>query len=89
MTTETFIAHAVADAIGATKRQVQVWTDAGAVHCLLETDRQGRGRQRRYHLNELPSAALVAQLARQLLSIGVIRAWATICRERPGLLPLK
>ena len=42
------MAQAVADAIGANKRQVQIWTDAGILRCLPETDRQGRGRQRLY-----------------------------------------
>ena len=74
------MAQAVADAIGATKRQVQIWTDAGAVHCLPETDRQGRGRQRLYDLNELPLAALVATMARHRLPIGIIREWADSIR---------
>ena len=83
MTSKTLMAQAVADAIGATKRQVQVWTDAGAIHCLPETDRQGRGHQRLYDLNELPLAALVATMARHRLPIGIIREWADSIRYGP------
>jgi hypothetical protein len=57
------MAQAVADAIGATKRQVQLWTDAGVVQCIPETDRLGPGRQRHYERDEIPIAALVAAAA--------------------------
>ena len=61
---EPLMAQAVADAVGATKRQIQLWTDGGAIRCLPETDRQGRGRQRLYEQSELPFAALVAHIER-------------------------
>ena len=70
---ETLMAQAVADAIGATKRQVQIWTDAGAVHCIPETDRMGRGRQRLYDQSELPKAAIIARLAEFQVPIGVLQ----------------
>lgn len=45
---------------GATKRQVQLWTDAGALRCVAGTDRQGRGRQRLYSEDEARYARLAA-----------------------------
>ena len=74
------MAQAVADAIGATKRQVQLWTDGGAIRCLPETDRQGRGRQRLYDQTELPFAALVAALATHKLPIGDLILWSRVVR---------
>ena len=74
------MAQAVADAVGATKRQVQLWSDAGAIQCLPGTDRQGRGRQRKYARSELPFAAMAAFLARYQIPIGMIRAWTHFTR---------
>ena len=74
------MAQAVADAVGATKRQVQLWSDAGAIQCFPETDRQGRGRQRLYPRSELPFAAMAAFLARYQIPIGMIRAWIHFAR---------
>ncbi len=74
------MAQAVADAVGATKRQVQLWSDAGAIQCFPETDRQGRGRQRLYPRSELPFAAMAAFLARYQIPIGMIRAWIHFTR---------
>ena len=74
------MAQAVADAVGATKRQVQLWSDAGAIQCFPETDRQGRGRQRLYPRTELPFAAMAAFLARYQIPIGMIRAWTHFTR---------
>ncbi len=73
---ELMMAQAVADAIGATKRQVQLWTDAGAIQCLPDTDRQGRGSQRLYTKDELPTAALVAAAAKAKLPIGILKRFA-------------
>lgn len=74
------MAQALADAVGATKRQVQLWSDAGAIQCFPETDRQGRGRQRLYPRSELPFAAMAAFLARYQIPIGMIRAWIHFTR---------
>ncbi len=73
---ELMMAQAVADAIGATKRQVQLWTDAGVIQCLPDTDRQGRGSQRLYSKDELPTAALVAAAAKAKLPIGILKRFA-------------
>ena len=75
------MAQAVADAVGATKRQVQLWSDAGAIQCFPETDRQGRGRQRLYSRAELPFAAMAAFVARYQIPIGMIRAWIHLTRS--------
>lgn len=77
------MAQAVAVAIGATKRQVQIWTDAGAIRCIPETDRQGRGRQRLYDPVELPIAALVATMAKFQIPIGRIKEWSDVVRKGP------
>jgi len=74
------MAQAVADAVGATKRQVQLWSDAGAIQCFPETNRQGRGRQRLYPRSELPFAAMAAFLARYQIPIGMICAWIHFTR---------
>ncbi len=66
------MAQAVADAIGATKRQVQLWTDHGVVRCIPETDRLGPGRQRHYERDEIPIAALVAAAAQFRLPIRML-----------------
>ncbi len=75
------MAQAVADAVGATKRQVQLWSDAGAIQCFPETDRQGRGRQRLYPRSQLPFAATAAFLALYQIPIGMIRAWSHFTRK--------
>ena len=77
---EFLMAQAVADAVGATKRQIQIWTDADVLHCLPGTDRQGRGRQRLYHREELPIAVLVAALARLKVPIGDLRGYMIYVR---------
>lgn len=78
---ETFMAQAVADKVGATKRQIQLWTDGGAIRCLPGTDRQGRGRQRLYDQSELPFAAFVTALARHKIPIGDLVAWCDKLRN--------
>ena len=79
-TDELMMAQALADRVGTSKRQVQIWTDAGAVACLPETDRQGRGRQRLYSTSEVPIAALVAVMARFKLPIGSLLLWSRAIR---------
>ena len=66
------MAQALADAIGASKRQVQLWTDAAVIHCRPDTDRQGTGRRRLYDPEEIPIAAIVAAMARLKLPIGTL-----------------
>lgn len=66
------MAKALADAVGATRRQVQLWTDAHVIDCLPGTDRQGTGRKRLYDQSEIPFAALAAELAKWQISIGRI-----------------
>ncbi len=75
------MAQAVANRVGATKRQIQLWTDGGVIHCLPETDRQGTGRQRLYPHSELPVVAVVAFLARSKMPIGDLKYWSGIIRE--------
>ena len=75
------MAQALADAIGARKRQVQIWTDAGILRCLSGTDRQGRGKQRLYDPSEKGFAALAARMADVKTPIGDMSAWMGLVRE--------
>ena len=70
MIDKPLMAQAFADLIGATKRQVQFWTDRGAIKCIPETDQQGRGKQRHYDDAEIPIARIIAQMAAFQLPIG-------------------
>ena len=80
------MAKALADAVGATRRQVQLWTDAHVIDCLPGTDRQGTGRKRLYGQSEIPFAALAAELAKWQISIGRIAllvGWVRASRKMP------
>jgi DNA-binding transcriptional MerR regulator len=81
MRTDHLMAQAVADRVGATKRQIQMWTDAGVLLCLPETDRKGRGRQRLYKRSELPYAAVIAELAKMKLPIGTLQVFSELIRD--------
>ena len=74
------MAQALSDSVGATKRQIQIWTDAGVIHCLPETDRQGRGRQRLYVSSEKPAAALATWLVKFGLPVGHLIFYASAFR---------
>ena len=75
------MAQAFAEKVGATLRQVQLWTDQGVIKCLPETKHQGRGRKRLYDLSELPIGSLAAVLARMQFTIGVLEGYADIVRN--------
>lgn len=75
------MAQAIADEIGATKRQVQIWTDAGVLCCMPETDRKGRGRQRLYNTGEVAFGALAARMANLNMPIGHLQRWMRLVRE--------
>ncbi len=73
MASDLLMAQAMADAIGATKRQVQIWTDAGVLICRPETDlHPGRGRQRLYDREELPVATLYQPTLNWRSPVGLI-----------------
>ena len=74
------MAQALADAVGARKRQVQIWTDAGILRCLSGTDRQGRGKQRLYDPSEKSFAALAARMADVKTPIGDMSDWMRLIR---------
>ena len=84
------MARELANAVGASKRQIQIWTDAGAIQCRSETDRLGRGKQRLYDAEELLYAAVSARLAELQLPIGrlkgfteAMRTWEAVERSVP------
>ena len=62
----------LAEVIGASLRQVQIWTDADVLHCLPATNRKGRGSQRYYSVDEVPIGAIIAEMARLRMPIEVL-----------------
>ncbi len=74
------MAQALATAVGTTKRRVQLWTDAGALHCFSETDRLGRGHQRLYPRSELPFAAIAHAMAENEIRVSRIAGACNIVR---------
>lgn len=75
------MAQALADGSAASKRQVQIWTDAGILRCVPGTDRQGRGKQRLYEPSEMAFAALAARMADVKTPIGDMSRWMGNVRE--------
>ena len=69
---QPLMAQALADAVGATKRQVQFWSDHGVL-LFLPGSGGARGNQRLYLRTELPFAALACYLAASGIQIGTIR----------------
>jgi hypothetical protein len=74
----------VAQAVGATKRQVQLWSDAGVLRAVPGTDRAGRGRQRIYLKSELPLAALASFLSAYQIPIGRLQVIVSDLRHMIG-----
>lgn len=66
------MAQGVADAVGATKRQVQFWSDHGVLE-FLPGSGGARGNQRLYRRTELPFAAMARFLAASGLRIETIK----------------
>ena len=75
------LANAFGKQIGASLRQVQLWTDQGVIKCLPETKHLGRGRKRLYDPLELPVGALVTVLARFGFTIGILHDYADTVRN--------
>ena len=68
---QPFMARALADAVGATKRQVQFWSDHGVLQ-FLPGSGGARGNQRLYPPSELPFAAMACYLAACGIQIATI-----------------
>ncbi len=68
---QPLMAQALADAVGATKRQVQFWSDHGVLQ-FLPGSGGARGNQRLYLRTELPFAAMARALAASGIQIGTI-----------------
>ena len=68
---QPLMAQALADAVGATKRQVQFWSDHKVLQ-FLPGSGGARGNQRLYPRTELPFAAMVRALAASGIQIGTI-----------------
>lgn len=66
------MAQALADAVGATKRQVQFWSDHRVLQ-FLPGSGGARGNQRLYQRTELPFAAMACYLAASGIQIGTIK----------------
>ena len=61
---------------GAKRRSVQLWADAGIIEADPDTDRAGTGVHRRFALDEVKIAALLAPLADWGVPIGWLRHFA-------------
>ncbi len=78
---DPMMAQAFGERIGASLRQVQLWTDHGVLRCLPGTDHQGRGRKRLYDPFELPIGSLIGVLARFQFTIGILQDYADTVRN--------
>ncbi len=91
---QPLMAKAVADAVGATKRQVQFWSDHGVLQ-FLPGSGGARGNQRLYLRTELPFAAMACYLAASGIQIGTIELAVFMVRNElsdpnlPGANPPK
>ena len=77
---QPLMAQALADAVGATKRQVQFWSDHGVLQ-FLPGSGGTRGNQRLYPRTELPFAAMAYYLAVSGIQIGKIRLAVYLVRS--------
>lgn len=75
------MAQAVADAVGATKRQVQLWTDAKVIKCVGPVRPGVRGHQRIYAEDELPFAAIARYLADYQVPIDSLKQLTDFVRQ--------
>ncbi len=91
---QPLMAKALANAVGATKRQVQFWTDHGVLQ-FLPGSGGARGNQRLYPRTELPFAAMAGALAASGIQIGTIKLAMFLVRvelsnsTNPGANPSK
>ncbi len=84
---QPLMAQALADTVGATKRQVQFWSDHGVLE-FLPGSGGARGNQRLYALTEPPFAALACYLAAsgiQIRTIGLAVSGVRIELNNPNL----
>ena len=77
---DTLMTQALADAVGATKRQVQFWTKHYILDYLPGTGR-GRGQKRLYPRSELPIAAMARYLAASGVRVDTIHFAAQVVRH--------
>ncbi len=78
---QPLMAQALADVVGATKRQVQFWSDHKVLQ-FLPGSGGTRGNQRLYLRTELPFAAMACYLAASGIQIGTIKlAMGAVRRE--------
>ncbi len=84
---QTLMTQALADSVGATKRQIQFWTEHGILDYLPGSG-GGQGRQRLYPRTELPFAAMARYLANaarvNTISLAVFGARLSL-NPTPGL----
>ena len=91
---QPLMAQALADAVGATKRQVQFWSDHSVLQ-FLPGSGGARGNQRLYPRTELPFAAMACYLAASGIQIGTIEMGTGFIRslltnrDLPGANPTK
>lgn len=72
----------VAAAIGANRRSLQIWTDAGVLHPEPGTNRAGTGIHRKYRYPEIEIAAICAEAQKFGAGIGMLLAISERWRKR-------
>lgn len=77
-------AKQIADQMGATARQVQLWTDERVIECLTATFRRGRGSRRLYSPRETAYASAAAVLAGQNIPVSRMQIFVAGIREVVG-----
>ncbi len=80
---QPLMAQALADVVGATKRQVQFWSDHEVLQ-FLPGSGGTRGNQRLYLRTELPFAAMACYLAASGIQIGTIHLAVAAVRGAPS-----
>jgi DNA-binding transcriptional MerR regulator len=74
------MAQAVADAVGATKRQIQFWTDRGVLMCPGPLH-PSRGQQRLYGKDELRFAAIARYLTKYKMPVEELKRFTDFVRS--------
>jgi hypothetical protein len=70
------------DIVGAKRRSLQLWADAGAIKAEPESDRAGRGVHRHFSRDEAIIACILHAFASRTIAIGELRSIGDVLRRR-------
>lgn len=68
--------------VGAKRRSIQLWADAGAIQAESGSERAGRGVHRRFSRDEAIIACIVYAFASRTMAIGELRSIGDVVRRR-------